>query len=392
MGFGQGVLWSLAGACAHTGIDALRKLGSGRIRSADLVTLAAVFDAVICTLFVAVFEGVPTLSQVEHPRKLTLVAFISGFLLLLSKWIYQRALHTAPLSLTVPYLAFTPAILVVVAYFFIGEVPTPMGLIGVSIVTLGGYLLALKTAPAPACGSPSKKPRQQDSSKLVNSQQTTVSSDHKSAWAVMFYKNQRPRLVDVEQQSAHTGAADAASKVQPYSPKVRLQSLHSICHNQLPQLWDRSDAASAGPVMILTVAALWSVTASLDKIGIMAASNLAVYFVIQRWVIGATSLGYLLLLSRPAFKHVFTDFTLLFSISTLELLAVVFFLQAIQNLLVSYVVAVKRINVLFSTLVGCFMFKESVGSRIPYILIMLSGMVIIVLQPGHELLHHSHHT
>lgn len=55
-------------------------------------------------------------------------------------------------------------------------------------------------------------------------------------------------------------------------------------------------------------------------------------------------------------------------------------------------VAIKRINVLLSTLVGCVMFKERIGRRMPWILLMLVGMLLIVLQPGHEALHHSHHT
>lgn len=59
---------------------------------------------------------------------------------------------------------------------------------------------------------------------------------------------------------------------------------------------------------------------------------------------------------------------------------------------VSYMVAIKRINVLLSTLVGCVMFNERIGRRMPYILLMLLGMLLIVLQPGHEALHHSHHT
>lgn len=59
---------------------------------------------------------------------------------------------------------------------------------------------------------------------------------------------------------------------------------------------------------------------------------------------------------------------------------------------VSYMVAIKRINVLLSTLVGCVLFNERVGRRMPYILLMLLGMLLIVLQPGHEVLHHNHHT
>jgi drug/metabolite transporter (DMT)-like permease len=57
-------------------------------------------------------------------------------------------------------------------------------------------------------------------------------------------------------------------------------------------------------------------------------------------------------------------------------------------------VAIKRINVLLSTLLGCLLFNERVGRRIPAICCMLVGMLLIVLQPGHEALHqhHSHTT
>jgi len=43
---------------------------------------------------------------------------------------YQKALHIAPLSLTVPYLAFTPVMILVTAFFLLGEVPTLWGATG----------------------------------------------------------------------------------------------------------------------------------------------------------------------------------------------------------------------------------------------------------------------
>lgn len=53
--------------------------------------------------------------------------------------------------------------------------------------------------------------------------------------------------------------------------------------------------------------------------------------------------------------------------------------QAIKFVLVSYVMAIKRSNVLLSVAVGGLVFGESVMSRIPYVLLMLSGMGLIVL-------------
>lgn len=41
-----------------------------------------------------------------------------------SSLVYQRALQLSPMSLSVPYLAFTPMLLLVTSYFLLGEVPS----------------------------------------------------------------------------------------------------------------------------------------------------------------------------------------------------------------------------------------------------------------------------
>lgn len=73
-------------------------------------------------------------------------AFMSASLRLLSLLLYQSAIQLAPLSSTVPYLSLSPAMLLVTAYLLIGEQPSWPGLVGVMIVTLGGYLLAFSSA------------------------------------------------------------------------------------------------------------------------------------------------------------------------------------------------------------------------------------------------------
>ena len=75
-------------------------------------------------------------------------AFMSAALRLLSLLLYQTAIQLAPLSVTVPYLSFTPAMLLCTAYLMIGEQPSWCGLVGVMIVTAGGYLLAFSSSSA----------------------------------------------------------------------------------------------------------------------------------------------------------------------------------------------------------------------------------------------------
>jgi drug/metabolite transporter (DMT)-like permease len=497
MGYLVGVGWALAAAVAHTGIDVLRKYGASKIRPLELVGLTALFDAVIATSATALLhlcsgQGHLLVGTLEHPGLFWLITSSSSILLLVSKVLYNHALHIAPLSLTVPYLAFTPAILVLVAYVFIGERPTGAGLVGVMVVTLSGFLLGTHTSPAAATAaggagtaapsSPSKRKASAEVNSLASlawMQQQAPSAAHpghvrqanlssaaaegavglsssrsasgvinliataagsRNAWAYSYQKKER-------RSSLMPPAASHADEEQPLmepgagSPQQQHHHHHQQQQQQQQQqsvlAWDKrldkhiplpapglkagvgvAGAATRllrapgllwgerlpwqallhhppqqlGPIIVLVVAAIWSVTASLDKMGTLAAPSMGTYFVAQRLLIGGASLVYILCCSRRALRYCWTHFGLLCSISLLEQCAVLFFLLAINNILVSYVVAIKRVNVLFSTILACLVFKESVVSRLPYILVMLCGMLIIVLQPGHENLDHNHHT
>jgi len=54
---------------------------------------------------------------------------------------YIKAIKISPLSLTIPFLALTPAFLIVTAYLMLGEKPGWSGFSGIFLVTLGAYLL-----------------------------------------------------------------------------------------------------------------------------------------------------------------------------------------------------------------------------------------------------------
>ena len=56
---------------------------------------------------------------------------------------YMEALRCAPLSLTVPYLAFTPAFIIVTGYLILGERLSPQGVGGIFLIVLGSYFLHL---------------------------------------------------------------------------------------------------------------------------------------------------------------------------------------------------------------------------------------------------------
>jgi drug/metabolite transporter (DMT)-like permease len=56
-------------------------------------------------------------------------------------WLYFRALQISPLSLCVPFLAFTPVFLIPTGYVLLGELPSPLKLLGVVLIVVGSLAM-----------------------------------------------------------------------------------------------------------------------------------------------------------------------------------------------------------------------------------------------------------
>ena len=65
---------------------------------------------------------------------------------LIAMWLYMLAIREAPLSLTLPYLAFTPAFNTLTAYLLLGETVSWSGFSGILLVVSGAWLLNLESA------------------------------------------------------------------------------------------------------------------------------------------------------------------------------------------------------------------------------------------------------
>ena len=57
--------------------------------------------------------------------------------------LYMKAIKISPLSLTIPYLAFTPAFMILSGGLILGETPNQWGALGIIITCAGGYVLNL---------------------------------------------------------------------------------------------------------------------------------------------------------------------------------------------------------------------------------------------------------
>jgi len=61
--------------------------------------------------------------------------------------LYLKAIKSSPLSLTVPFLSFTPVLTLFFAFLILKEIPSLSGIIGVVLVTLGAYTLNIGALP-----------------------------------------------------------------------------------------------------------------------------------------------------------------------------------------------------------------------------------------------------
>ncbi len=58
--------------------------------------------------------------------------------------LYMKAIKVSPLSLTVPFLAFTPVFIIGTGSLFLNEMPNSWGIIGIVVICLGGYTLNIE--------------------------------------------------------------------------------------------------------------------------------------------------------------------------------------------------------------------------------------------------------
>ena len=119
------------------------------VASADALTKRYLYDYRAFEIVVVRFglSGLlmlPLLPFTGLPSYSTELAVIVATMLpceILAMLLYMKAIRDYPLSLTLPYLAFTPVIITICAYLFLGEKVSSGGLGGIMLVVAGGYLL-----------------------------------------------------------------------------------------------------------------------------------------------------------------------------------------------------------------------------------------------------------
>ena len=303
--------------------------------------------------------------------RLLWVGICSAALKIASSLTYQRALQLSPMSLSVPYLAFTPVLLLITSYFLLGEQPSGIGVFGVLVMTCGAYLL--NTVGRKEDGKVLEKEKERE--ELAASQAPAKGGARRAT--------EEPIGVGNGVSSAFSSSSDlveglvggvVAGGVVPGAANPCMRSIFCL----LP--------AEPGSRLMLVVAIIWSLTSDLDKMGKSAASSFLVFMGVQRlcmliplnlWLL--TKQGV-----KRSLKTLSTHGGFLILLALLEMFTVAAYLKALDHLYVSYAIAAKRSGILLSVLGGAVFFKEKIWERVPYITVMLFGMTLILLSGNQD--------
>lgn len=149
--FTLGFLLALICASCWASLDVIRKkLGTEMQATAAVAGLMLLQFAYINPLLIAgsalnpgdgliattLLAGYPKLSAAYFPP-----ALASVVLNLAANSLFLRAVQISPLSLTTPYLAFTPVFTAFTAMFFLNQIPSTPGWFGIGIVCLGAFFM-----------------------------------------------------------------------------------------------------------------------------------------------------------------------------------------------------------------------------------------------------------
>lgn len=103
------------------------------------MTAFPLFYSLPLFLITAIFIPRPPLDSTYYTCLLVSLP-INGLAILL----YMRAIRISPLSLTVPYLAFTPVFMLATGFLILNESPNPWGIAGIVFTCAGSYILNIE--------------------------------------------------------------------------------------------------------------------------------------------------------------------------------------------------------------------------------------------------------
>lgn len=149
--FTLGFLLALFCAICWAALDISRKRLGAKMTAtgatAGLMLLHVVYLGPLLAVGSAVDGGDDVASQIllagmpELTAYYFMISSVSVVLNLGANFLFLRAVQISPLSLTTPYLAFTPVFSALIALIFLGQIPSTYGWLGIGIVAVGAFFM-----------------------------------------------------------------------------------------------------------------------------------------------------------------------------------------------------------------------------------------------------------
>lgn len=132
------VFYALLTALSLSTADALSKKALSKSREYVIVWVREGY-ALPFLLIIFLFIEIPSLDSTFFITLLLLLPLEITALIL-----YVKAIRISPLSLTIPFMAFSPLFIILTAFIVLGEMPDRSGIIGIFLIVIGAYLLNIK--------------------------------------------------------------------------------------------------------------------------------------------------------------------------------------------------------------------------------------------------------
>ncbi len=132
------LLWftlALATALSVATGDALTKKFFGRFSPYEMAVAASLYSLPFLLISIP-FIPIPELDGIFW-RTVCILIPLDTF----AFYLYMKAIKLSPLSLSIPFLSFTPVFMIGTGFFILGEIPHSWGLLGIGLVVIGSYTL-----------------------------------------------------------------------------------------------------------------------------------------------------------------------------------------------------------------------------------------------------------
>jgi len=286
------LLWfilAIATALSVATGDALTKKFFGQFSPYDMAIASSIYSLPFLVVYIF-FIPIPQLD--------TVFWWVASVLIPLDTfafYLYMKAIKLSPLSLSIPFLSFTPVFMILTGFIVLGEVPNSWGIIGIGFVVAGSYLLNV----------------------------TQV----KYGYFAPF----------------------------------------------------RAILREPGSILMLVVAFIYSFLAVLGKKAIQHSSPLFFSF-FYLVALDITILIFFPFFEKIKWKDILKVPVKGLSVGLMLFLHALFHCLAINMIEAVYMIAVKRMSILFSVVYGWILFKESdIGARMLGALLMFAGVVFIIV-------------